>query len=90
MREDVFLEKKIYPGVFPQWDNSPRRKYKGTFFYNMNKDTFKKQIQNLKRKHINSEFMYVNAWNEWGEGNYLEPDTEHQYAYLEAVKNAIK
>ena len=44
----------------------------------------------LKNLLFNNEFLFINAWNEWGEGNYLEPDTEHQYAYLEAVKNAIK
>lgn len=29
------------------------------------------------------------AWNEWGEGSYLEPDTIDEYSYLTALKNAI-
>lgn len=87
MREDIIRDKKIYPGAFPQWDNSPRRKYKGTFFYNMDKDTFKKQIRALKKKYVNSEFMYINAWNEWGEGTYLEPDETNRYSFLEVIRD---
>ena len=34
----------------------------------------------------NKEFIFLMAWNEWGEGSYLEPDTEYKYGYLEAIK----
>lgn len=80
----------IFPGAFPQWDNTPRRKYKATIFYNMDKECFRVQLKHAIRQYPDSEFVYVNAWNEWGEGAYLEPDETNQYAFLEVLKDEIK
>jgi len=89
LRRDSLSGVNIFPGVFPQWDNTPRRKYKGTFFKNMGATNFRKQIQNAKNNYPNSDFLYINAWNEWGEGAYLEPDETDKYTYLEIVKSEL-
>ena len=41
-------------------------------------------------KQNNKEFIFFTAWNEWGEGAYIEPDTENGYEYLEVIKNVVK
>ena len=38
----------------------------------------------------NKEFLFINAWNEWGESAYLEPDTINKYGYLEIIKRSVK
>lgn len=80
--------KNEFPGIFPDWDNTPRRSYKGLVYKGTNPDSFKKYMKKLIDK--NPEFIYINAWNEWGEGAYLEPDTYREYAYLEAIKECQK
>ena len=42
------------------------------------------------KKVYNKDMLFLFAWNEWGEGGYLEPDTLNEYKMLEAVRNAIK
>lgn len=85
-KKSMASDSKIYPGVFSNWDNTPRRGYKGSIYINTSPLAFKKSLERIKWEFPDSEFLYINAWNEWGEGCYLEPDTENCFGYLEAVK----
>lgn len=76
--------KKEYPGLIPDWDNTPRRSYKGLVYKGTSPEKFKKALGILAES--DPEFIYVNAWNEWGEGAYLEPDEYRGYEYLKAIK----
>lgn len=86
------LNKKSVPGVFPDWDNTPRRGKNSSLFVGSNPKKFenylKKQIKRAKEVY-NTNYIFINAWNEWGEGAYLEPDKKHRYSYLEAIKNSL-
>jgi lipopolysaccharide biosynthesis protein len=83
----------VIPSVFVGWDNTARRDKHGIIIKDNYPHLFEKELIRVKRKlgkaDVNLGFIFVNAWNEWAEGNYLEPDRINKYGYLEAVKNAV-
>lgn len=88
-------KKKVYPAVMPMWDNTARRNFRGTVFHGSTPELYKSwladSIQNLRqRKDLDDRLLFVNAWNEWGEGAYLEPDYYFGYAYLQATREALE
>ena len=92
------LERKydedMIPGAFVDWDNSPRRGRNGArVFKGATPEKFEKYMSALVYKVKNEskkEMIFIDAWNEWAEGTYLEPDTKSGYKYLEAVHNALR
>lgn len=83
--------KKMIAGAFVDWDNTPRN-VNGRVFTNVSPEKFEKYLKQYKSKiskEYDSEFLFINAWNEWAEGAYLEPDEKNGYAYLEALKRAL-
>ncbi|MDD3596885.1 glycoside hydrolase family 99-like domain-containing protein [Sulfuricurvum sp.] len=89
----LFENKKTFLGAFVDWDNSPRRAEKGLCFRGVDIQKFKlyfqKQLEKAKKMDQES-FVFINAWNEWAEGTYLEPDEYNGYSYLEAIKNSVE
>lgn len=87
-------EKKVFLGAFVDWDNTARRKEKGArLFKNVSPQKFGNYMEELIKKakrETNQDMIFVNAWNEWGEGTYLEPDEKYGFQYLEAIKNALE
>ena len=84
-------KKNEYRCIFVDYDDTPRRGVDGNIFPGSAPDKFGAYFQKiieLSQKEDNS-FVFLNAWNEWGEGNYLEPDKKNGYAYLEAVQKAL-
>lgn len=78
-------------GVFPGWDNTPRHKYMGTVYRNDSLKCFEELFREQYKKayELNQELLFVNSWNEWSEGAYLEPDTDNKYEYLEIIKKVV-
>lgn len=75
---------------FVSYDDTPRHGRGGVVVTGASAEKFKKYMQLLfcKAKRENARFIFLNAWNEWGEGMYLEPDEENGYEYLEAFSYA--
>jgi hypothetical protein len=81
-----------YPGAFVDWDNTPRRQLDASLVMrNVDIDTFRTGFSRLydKASRAGSPFIFINAWNEWAEGTYLEPDEEHGTAYLDAIRSVV-
>jgi len=82
------------PGTLPccyvSWDNSPRRGRNGIVYLNGSPERFEKDLEQFvadaQALPPESRLVFVNAWNEWAEGNHLEPDQRYGLAYLEAVR----
>lgn len=83
-----------FPGVMPGWDNTPRRGARAHVFTDASVDTYESWLYRAAhsegaRTPDGSSLVFINAWNEWAEGAYLEPDTANGRARLEATRSAL-
>lgn len=81
-----------FPGIFPRWDNTPRRSYRGLVYTGASPEKFGGLLRILRDKVRGREndFVYVNAYNEWGEGAMLEADEAEGDAYLMQVRRVME
>ena len=82
-----------YPCILPNWDNTPRSGYRGIILANNSPELFEvqveKAVQYLEDKNYPEQFLVVKSWNEWAEGNILEPDRKNGFGYLNALKKIL-
>ena len=88
---DSELDEKEFLGCSVGWDNTPRHKNYGQVFTDASPELFQETVKHLliKSEERGNDFFFINAWNEWAEGMYLEPDEGNKYKYLEAIKKAL-
>ena len=83
----------VFPSLIPRWDHTPRSGKHGFVLQGSTPDLFREQIEDVKttvsRKPAERQVVFLKSWNEWGEGNYMEPDREWQDAYLQTLKTTI-
>lgn len=85
-------KKDLIAGGFAKWDSTPRHSKRGYIIKNDKIVDFENYLREQKKimKSRNIEYMFFNAWNEWAEGMYLEPDEQDKYKYLEIIKKIIE
>ena len=92
-KDRIYGGREIIQSAFTQWDNTPRKGKSGLVLKGGSPEKFEKyfrQLVNHERKDASTEYMVVNAWNEWGEGPVLEPSEQYGLKYLEGLQRIIK
>lgn len=83
----------VYPTLLPNWDRTPRSKSEAFYVNSTPKvfgDTLKSLIRLVSSKQPEHRIIILKSWNEWGEGNYIEPDLQYGHGYLDEMKEALK
>ncbi|MDP2829317.1 MAG: glycoside hydrolase family 99-like domain-containing protein [Sulfuricellaceae bacterium] len=87
------LAHPYFQSVCVGWDNTARRGKKGVIMVNNTPEEFAKAIKiavsNIQTRPNEEKLLFINAWNEWAEGNHLEPDQRNGLAHLEALRDVV-
>ena len=91
---DTEQQREVIPELVPQWDHSPRSGSKAsTIYYNSTPQFFYEHacaaLEAVKKKPEEEQIIILKSWNEWGEGNYIEPDLSNGKGFIEALRKAI-
>jgi hypothetical protein len=88
--KDIDNKINLYPSTSPNWDHTPRSGINGQAIVDASPAYFLKSLQycfdRAKLNKPEEQIIFIKAWNEWAEGNYLEPDQRNSYSFLEALK----
>ena len=83
----------VFPTVIPQWDRTPRVGSMDGIYTNASPDSFRKHLEDainiVSNKQPEHRLIFLKSWNEWAEGNYVEPDEKYGHQYLEAIRAAL-
>ncbi|NCD70744.1 glycosyltransferase WbsX family protein [Mucilaginibacter agri] len=91
--DDEDRRENIIPSIIPGWDHTPRSGVEGLVISNTTPEFFEEHasraIDMVKEKDPQKRIVFLKSWNEWAEGNYIEPDLKWGMQYLQALKRAI-
>lgn len=84
---------RIYPQLTPRRDRSPRAGRKAMIYYNSTPEGFRiaaeKAVQCVEQRDMDHRLIFLNAWNEWGEGAYMEPDIQFGHGYIDVLSEVL-
>ncbi len=91
---DIDSRNDVYPQLLAGWDRSPRSGRRAIIYHGTTPETFKyaveKVLDRVKDKDPEHRIVFLNSWNEWGEGAYMEPDLKYGKGKLEALREALE
>lgn len=94
LSKDFDKTEDVFPTMIPNWDHTPRSGVNGDLFTKSTPDLFQfhasQVLSTIVAKPANRQICFVKSWNEWGEGNYMEPDIKYGKGYIYALTKAIK
>lgn len=84
-------EENVYPTLIPNWDHTPRSKDHGYLYSKSTPELFEKHAEDVLKSvsKKNNKICFIKSWNEWGEGNYMEPDLKYGHGYIDALRRVI-
>ena len=92
--DDALKKNRIYPSIYPNWDTTPRRGVLGDVLHDSKPALFKKHVKRIfniiSHKDDLDKVVFLKSWNEWAEGNYMEPDLKYRKGYIQALNEALK
>lgn len=85
---------RVFPAVIPGWDRSPRAGRRATIYTGATPELFGKHLKEAikivsERKSDDHKVIFLRSWNEWAEGNYVEPDLKYGHGFLDTIKKNI-
>lgn len=84
---------EVIPTITPNWDHSPRSGASGVVVTHSSGELFKQLVRKalniIKDRDAENRIIVLKAWNEWGEGNYMEPDLKHGKEYINALREVL-
>lgn len=95
MSNEPLTDYKRFHCVSPGWDNTARRAVGGTIVLGSSPELYREWVTNAAARTLDEHrpeerLLFINAWNEWAEGNHLEPDMRYGHAYLAATLDGIR
>jgi lipopolysaccharide biosynthesis protein len=88
---EIEFDEDVIPSLMPQWDHTPRSGWNGTLFVNANPENFYLHAKEVLKSVRNKEkkIIFLKSWNEWGEGNFMEPDITFGRGFINSLRRAI-
>jgi hypothetical protein len=90
---DAEREENIFPTIIPNWDHTPRTGNAGLVLHGSTPENFGNHLDDvldhINHKSAEHRIAFIKSWNEWAEGNYLEPDLKFGTKYLEVIRRRL-